>query len=410
MARGDRLKFALRGARFALGALLVLVSACAAEPHCAEPPAPAGLSDFHAALHDLAQGKRQTVSILHLGDSHIALDHMTGVLRGSWARAYGDAGRGLPPGNSYRYYAPQGYKVAMTGAWTVASSLRADAHGPFGISGYRISAESPTARTSIERDSGKFDAVEIDAMGGPSSGSLLVSFDGATAQTFSTKRPQPGLVRIHVPAVSAHRVEVRPAGDGAVTLLGWALITGHAGIRYDSYGISGATLDVVDHWDRSVVDAEIAALKPDLIILGYGTNEGFNDRLDLRAYEVKLAALITRLKRLSPDASIALLGPLDGARKAQPGASAACGGSWTTPPKLALLRDVQKSVAAEHGAFYFDQSHIMNGACGISRWASATPPLAWPDRVHLRTDGARRAGAALLAALMPSSKRICSPR
>lgn len=400
----------MRGARFALGALLVLVSACAAEPHCAEPQKPAELAHFHAALDELAHGKRRTVNILHLGDSHIALDHMTGILRGSWIDAYGDAGRGLPPGNPYRYYSPQGYSVTMTGAWSVASSLRADARGPFGVAGYRISSGSSAARTSVEKVSGTFDAVEIDAMGGPSSGSLLVSFDGAKTQSFSTRAPQAGPVRIRVTAPSAHRMEVSPAGDGEVVLLGWALLTGRPGIRYDSYGISGATLDVVDHWSSDVVDAQISALKPDLIILGYGTNEGFNDRLDLHAYEAKLETLIARLKHLSPDASIALLGPLDGARKAKPGEPSTCG-DWTTPPMLAALRKLQKSVAAKEGAFYFDQSRVMDGACGITRWAGLNPPLAWPDHVHLRKDGARRAGVALLTALMPSraSEKKCSP-
>ena len=404
MPRGDRLSLALRCAKFALGALLAFVSACAAEPHCAEPAAPAGLAAFHAALGDLEAGKRRTVNILHLGDSHIALDHMTGVLRGDWTRVYGDAGRGLPPGSPYRYYAPQGYKVLMTGPWDVASSLKVDAKGPFGISGYRISSSSAAARTTIEKEGGTFDDVEIEAMGGPSSGSLMVALDGKAPSRFSTRALRTGLLRFRVHAASAHRLEIRPAGDGEITLLGWALITGRPGIRYDSYGISGATLDVVGHWSEDVVDAQIAALKPDLVILGYGTNEGFNDQLDLRAYAAKLETLIVRLKRLSPRASIVVLGPLDGARKARGGGEPTCGGGWTTPPKFAGLRDVQRSVAAKQGAFYFDLSVVMGGTCGIAHWASATPPLAWPDRVHLRTDGARRAGLTLLRALMPHTK------
>jgi len=400
----------MRGAKFALGALLVFVSACAAEPHCVEPPSPAALADFHAALADLAAGKRQTVSVLHLGDSHIALDHLTGVLRADWTRSYGDAGRGLPPGNPYRYYAPQGYKVEMTGPWVVASSLKADAKGAFGISGYRISASSMAARASIEKEGGTFDEVEIDAMGGPSSGSIEVSLDGAAPRLLSTRAPVPGLVRLRVAATSAHRMAIRPAGDGEIVLLGWALLGRGPGIRYDSYGISGATLDVVDHWDDDVVNAQIAALKPDLVILGYGTNEGFNDGLDLHAYATKLGTLIARLKRLSPHASIVVLGPLDGARKAKTGAQATCGGGWTTPPKLGAVREVQKEVSARDGAFYFDLSRVMGGACGIAGWVQATPPLAWPDRVHLRTDGARRAGVALLSALMPTHKKTCGLR
>ncbi len=389
----------MRGAKIAVAALLALVSACAAEPRCLPSQAPASLANFHAALGKLARGERKTIKVLHLGDSHIALDHMTGVLRARWSEAYGDAGRALPPGLPYRYYEPDGYRVAMTGPWEVASSLKANAAGPFGIAGYRIASASTAATASIERESGSFDAVEIDAMGGPASGSLVLSIDGAAPSRLSTHAEAPGLVRLYVPATAGHRLELHPAGDGNVVLLGWALLTKKPGIRYDSYGVSGATLDVVGHWDQAVVDRQIETLQPDLVILGYGTNEGFNDGLDLRAYAARLDGFIARLKQLAPQASIAVLGPFDGARKAKPGTPSTCGG-WTTPPKLDALRGVQKSVAEKDGAFYVDLSRVMGRPCGIDQWARSSPPLAWPDHVHLRPEGARRAGDALWRALM----------
>jgi len=397
----------MRGAKIAIGIWFVLVSACAAEPHCAAPSRP-GLAEFHAALGDLRQGRRKTVAVLHLGDSHIALDYMTDVPRARLAGLFGDAGRALPPGVPYRYYAPAGYSVTMTGPWEVASSLQASTQGPFGIAGYRIVGTSPAAETTIERQAGGIATVEVDAMGGPRTGSLMLTIDGAAPLRLSTRRPTPGLVRLRVPAASARRVALNPAGDGEVTLLGWTLLTGKPGIRYDSYGITGVTLDVVDRWDAATVDRQIETLAPDLVILGYGTNEGFNDGLGLRAYAVKLDALIARLKRLSPRASIVVLGSLDGARKAKPGIPSSCGDGWTTPPKLDALREVQRSVAEKRSVAYVDLSIVMDGRCGIDRWVNAEPPLAWPDHVHLRPEGARRAGAFLTQMLAPAAN--CSAR
>ncbi|HEX7776733.1 MAG TPA: hypothetical protein VF449_09415, partial [Parvibaculum sp.] len=157
-----------------LVAIAGLVAACAAGAPCPQLAAPPELEHFYAALDALKEGSpRKTVGILHLGDSHIALDHLTGVLRTRWQSAFGDAGRGLPPGVPYRYYAPQDYSVAMTGPWEVASSLPLTATGPFGVEGYRVLSADGAARMMLAtaKDIGR---VEIEAEGGPAGGSLLL--------------------------------------------------------------------------------------------------------------------------------------------------------------------------------------------------------------------------------------------
>ncbi len=386
-----------------------MISSCAAAPGCPPAAPQPKLAHFYAALDALKAGARETpVNILHIGDSHIALDHMTGVLRARWQGAFGDAGRGLAPGSPYPYFSPQGYAVTMSGPWRVASSLTGNMPGPFGVEGFRISSASRSAEVVLQTPHG-INVIEIDAAGGPTSGALLLTIGDAAPLRLSTRVSSPGLVRLHVPAASAHRVALSPAGDGPVALLGWAMLTAKPGIRYDSYGISGATLSIVDHWDTDIVDEQIARLAPDLVMLGYGTNEGFNDGLNLKTYAARLEALIVRLKRLAPEASIVVLGSFDGARRARgtTGAGRACGDGWVTPPKLAPLREAQKQVAARTGAAFIDGSRVM-GPCGISQWASSTPPLAWPDHVHLRPEGARRAGAALWADLMGAYEaRVC---
>lgn len=406
-SRAECMTVAMRMARLAswrrVGILFVfpaLISACAAAPNCPEVAPPPGLQKFYTALDAVKSGRRKTpVNILHLGDSHIALDHMTGVLRARWQAEFGDAGRGLPPGVAYPYYAPQSYSVTMSGPWDVASSLKASADGPFGIAGFRVSSASTAAEIKLQT-AREINAVEIDAVGEPASGSLLLRIDDAAPLRLSTRNALPGLVRLHVPAAAAHRVSLSPAGDGPIALLGWAMLTGKPGIRYDSYGISGATVDVIDHWDAAIVDEQVRRLAPDLIMLGYGTNEGFNDRLDIKAYAARFEALIERLKRLAPEASIAVLGSFDGARRARPGDVKTCGDGWATPLKLGPLREVQRLVAQRTGAAFFDSSRVMGSACGMEQWVRATPPLAWPDHVHLRSEGARRAGAALWTDLM----------
>ncbi|MDO8288428.1 MAG: GDSL-type esterase/lipase family protein [Parvibaculum sp.] len=411
-SQGQSLMGRLRPALLASAALMVLaVAACAAtpcSPSLSAPTSPAGLNKFYAALDGLKSGTAtHPVTVLHLGDSHIALDHMTGVLRQKWVTLFGDAGRGLPAGVPYPYFSPRGFKVSMTSDWTIVSSLKAGVAGPFGIAGFRIEASNATARISLVSDT-PVDGVEIEAYGGPQSGSLSLTLGNAAPLRLSTRRATPGVVFLRLPAAQVRDVVLMPQGDGPVTLLGWSMLKSGAGLRYDSYGISGATLDVVSHWDEAIVDEEIARLAPDLILLGYGTNEGFNDNADVAAYTRRYEALATRLERLAPHASIVTLGAVDGARRARPADRQTCGDGFAVPPKLAVLREAQRGVMRARGHGFVDLSAAMGGPCGISQWVQADPPLAWPDHVHLRKSGAETVGRFLWHQLMqPFETAVC---
>jgi lysophospholipase L1-like esterase len=378
---------------------------------------PAGLFEFYQDLSDLDAGRRvRPVTVLHLGDSHIALDDLTGAMRQKWQALFGDGGRGLAPGVPYRYYAPHSYAVRMEGGWTMTSSLRADAKGPFGMTGYRAEATSSDA-VMVLTSPHDIGGIEIEAYGGPDGGSVMLTLGHAAALRLSTRAARAGPVFLNVPAANVHEVSLRLAGDGPVRLLGWSMFAGRApdgekrrpGVRYDSYGISGATLDVTGHWNDEVVEAEMARLTPDLIILGYGTNEGFNDSINVDAYRKRFEAFVMRLERLAPQASILSLGAFDGARRVKAGDTSSCGDGWRTPPKLGLLRDAQREVMERRGHAFFDGAAFMGGVCSMSHWVNSAPPLAWPDHVHLRPEGARRAGAAIWQWIMRAyPTRSCS--
>ncbi len=196
-----------------------------------------------------------------------------------------------------------------------------------------------------------------------------------------------------------------------------------------NFGIPGATADTPQRWNQKFVADDLARLKPDLIVLGYGTNEGFNDDLDPEAYGARVTALLKRLKGDAPKASFLVLGPPDSARlprfardkAGKPGAKAPCRAlseterrdyaqlreakssklaRWHPPPKLSAVRAVLRRVADTRGAYFWDWSRVMKGPCGIHAWVNAEPPLAASDHVHLRSAGAKRSASALFEELM----------
>ncbi len=385
---------------FLLAWLLVMPHVARADACMKHQGMTAPLQRFYQALDALKAGKRHEVRVLHLGDSHITLDHLTGALRTKWVTQFGDAGRGLPAGVPYQYYAPQGFAISMEGTWDVASSFRASTPGPFGMQGFRLTSNNPQSAMRLQRSDGAtISGVTIDVAGGPNKGAFYLTLGAAGPLKLDTRRATAGFMQLQVPAAQVSEMRLSPVGNGPVQILGWAVSTGRPGIRYDSYGIVGATAQVMDNWTPAIMRDQLKRLAPDLVIYGYGTNEGFDDRLDLQAERERFHRFMLRMRDAAPEASIAVLGAFDGARIGT-GAGATCGDGLETPPMLDALREMMRAAAAAEGAWFWDGAAAMGGRCAITRWSKAEPMLAWPDHVHLRPEGARVMGAALGAALM----------
>lgn len=166
------------------------------------------------------------------------------------------------------------------------------------------------------------------------------------------------------------------------------------GVLFFESGRVGATLHHLPEWP----DDEVAGGPPpgaaDLVILAFGTNEGFEDALDAAAYEALLRSQVDRLRRLTPAPSLLILGAPDALRS---GVEAGCSadGRRAPPPSLAVVRDVQRRVAADLGVAFWDWHGRMGGDCSADRLASRAEPLMHGDGVHFTGAGADWIGGVL---------------
>jgi lysophospholipase L1-like esterase len=184
------------------------------------------------------------------------------------------------------------------------------------------------------------------------------------------------------------RVAERPPID----LLGWAVERHGPGIIYENHGTIGATVDILGRMTPEAVSYELAERRPALIIVAFGTNEGFDDTLDLDRYTQRFRSAIAELQRRAPQAPVLVIGTPDGNRVARGCAPTRCGSdagecTWAEPPKLGGVRDVQRRVARDAGWAYWDWFAAMGGTCSIDRMAGADPALVTPDHVHLTKAG-----------------------
>ena len=350
-----------------------------------------------------ARGARP-VHILQIGDSHTAGDAVTGGWRTLLQARYGSGGRGvLAPGRPYDGYITQGVTVAVAPVWSIGATFGKDAHEPrprLGLSGFSLTSIAGGAIMELRAEQNMaFDRFILCAIGGPDRSGVTVWFDGVDQGRldFTAPAAQPICRTIRS---DAPRTLVEIVADGpGLTITSWAVFRDDGGVALSNLGVVGSQLAHFARTDDAVVAEELKAYRPDLIVLAFGTNEGFAPHFDATAYEAILRLQIARLRRLSGDVPMLLLGTPDslsrqlGLRANAPGTATECEPGTTTrpalfaPPALAVVRAIQRRVADELGLGFWDWQARMGGPCAARSWVQRDTPLMRGDYVHFNKAG-----------------------
>ena len=399
----------------------------------------------------LAHAGTRQVHILQIGDSHTAGDAITGAWRDILQQRYGSGGRGvLAPGRPYDGYITHGVTVTMSPGWKIASDFGSNwsqPSPPLGLSAFTLTSTTEGASMSLVADPNElFDRFSVCAIMRPGGGRLTlhagdqtVSFDLGSP----TERPECRTMRLAQPAANADVT----VSDGPVTLTSWATFREGRGVVLSNLGVVGSQLL---HWartDDAVLTEELANYRPDLIVLAFGTNEGFSPRVSDFEYEVTLRTQIGRIRRLAGNVPILLLGAPDALSRrpemranSNGGPSLDCGapapessaaqpsvietimerlrnslgmvssepalqplppappppvatgtsrGPLFPPAGLKTVRDIQRRIAAQLNVAYWDWEARMGGRCTADAWVHANPPLMRTDYVHYTSAGGR---------------------
>jgi len=418
-------------------------------------------------FNKLAHANTRPVQILQIGDSHTAGDAITSAWRDLLQQKYGSAGRGvLAPGRPFDGYITHGITVTMSPGWKIASDFGSGwsmPSPPLGLSAFTLTSQTDGASMALLADPNEaFDRFVVCAIVKPGAG-MLTLHAGTQAVAFNlssaTERPECRTMKLAQPATTA---DLSVTG-GPATLTSWATFKDTNGVALSNLGVVGSQLI---HWartDDAVLTEELATYKPDLIVLAFGTNEGFSPRVNDFEYEVTLRAQIGRIRRLAGNVPILLLGAPDalsrraemranttsgegspdcgvpqlayadqsktdpgmietivtrlrnsmgmGFSDAQPAAQPApppqavavatgtSRGPLFPPAGLKVVRDVQRRVAAQLNVAFWDWEARLGGRCYADAWVHANPPLMRGDYVHYTIAGGKEVAQRLQADL-----------
>jgi len=317
-----------------------------------------------------------------------------------------------------------------------------------GLSAFTLTSFTDGATMALLADPNEaFDRFTVCAIMRPGAGSLTLHA-GTESATFDlnspTERPECRTMKLASPATTA---DLSVAG-GPATLTSWATFRDAGGVVLSNLGVVGSQLI---HWartDDAVLTEELTNYRPDLIVVAFGTNEGFSPRVNDFEYEVTLRTQIGRIRRLAGNVPILVLGAPDAlSRRAEMRANASSGeaspdcgtpaaaapvdqpgvietimdklrnsigmapsapapapppalspapvvtgtsrGPLFPPAGLRTVRDVQRRVAAQLNVAFWDWEARMGGRCTADIWVHATPPLMRGDYVHYTAAGGK---------------------
>lgn len=342
------------------------------------------LKGFFKDLSDLSSAKdKKVVSIVHIGDSHIQANYLTGMVRNLFQVDFGNAGRGLVfPYRLANSYGPNDVKFNYEGKWDYCSIKKDFESNKIGMVGYSAIPNS-NAELSIkvsEKGSLMFNKVTIlDEFGTllPISDSNAISWDRINNQTFIASENLISEIKFK----STHSPQIKPNIQGII------LTNDSSGILYHSMGVNGAT--VSQYLRSSNFQNQMVDLDAKLTIISFGTNDcyTYSSKFCLSCVKEDYQKMIQRIRRQDPNMAILLTTPSDHFFRRR-----------YSNKNLVKLRSVLYEIVDDENVALWDLYQIMGGKNSILDWQKAS--LARRDLIHFTKEGYEKQGDLLYKALM----------
>jgi lysophospholipase L1-like esterase len=171
------------------------------------------------------------------------------------------------------------------------------------------------------------------------------------------------------------------------TVNGLILQNSKPGILYHSIGINGAHFS--DYNNSPLFFKEMKALKPDLVIISLGTNEGANIKVTEEEIIASVSSMLRSIRAAYPGTCILIATPADDYFRKK----------YKNPYLEAVQRALVKSAELK-GVACWDMYSIAGGFGSCSEWRKAA--LMQHDGVHFNKEGYTLQGSLLYKALIDS--------
>lgn len=365
------------------------------------------LLSFFDKLQGLKDGDSSQVSIVHIGDSHLQADMLTREVRKNLQLEFGNAGRGLIfPLRLAHTNEPADYRSSSNVAW-LSTRINSPARFPEpGVSGVSIQSSVNGAYIDINtsnHDSLNYafdlvtllhtkDSLQYDFRISDStikedylmSSSPMEYGDCSTPLQFNQPTSH---VRI--------KAEQCDEKQNSITINGIILQNSNPGILYHVIGVNGAHFS--DFNKSPLFFAQLPELKPGLVIVSLGTNEGANARLVEEEMIKSVVEMIAAIKLVNREACILIVTPADDYYHKK-----------YKNPYLRIVHEALLKSADSANVAYLDIYNITGGFGSGSKWRKHA--LLQRDGVHYNRQGYMLQGYLIYKALNDSYLKYAADR
>ena len=328
---------------------------------------------FAQRLNSLAKNKssHRVIKIIQFGDSHSAADFFTGEFRTLMQKQYGDAGIGwvTPVAIKGQNHTALNWKA---NDWSVISS-RTVSDIDFPMGGYiaKTTKDSATIQIIPKSESNRNWQVKLTFKALKNTPNLLSIYDNNDKKIninylFKSNVWQTVSFVTKTPFTIKGGLDVEIGGI-------WLNLSQQSGVTVSSIATNGAKQSIWQKWGTDWLK-ELSSSKSDLVILEYGTNESFEETLDVNTYRKSLINSIRQVRKSLPHAAILLITPPD-----------TMADENSFPKSFSTIMSIQKQVAKSEKTLYWNWQTAMGGPYSIKNWQNRG--LARPDLVHQTLQG-----------------------
>lgn len=346
--------------------------------------------------HKFSKCDSTAFTIVHIGDSHIQADVLSGTVRNNLQKKYGNGGRGLivplkiagtnePYSYTFTIDQPVMSAKLLSVPWLSDMRFTGVSFTPKAMK-YNISLGTEVVRSP---DGCPFNKIRLYSRG-------HFFIDNITDENGIRLMPvvntSTGYVDIQLPvAVKGVRLSLHSFEN--VSFSGASITNENSGIVYHAIGNNGAAFSSYNQIDN--FGKEIASLHPDLIIMSLGTNEAFGKMSD-ESIICEIDYMVRQLKLNNPKAKLLLVTPMEcqrasrSYRRTRKGRRYSSSKSYSVNARVASVAQVIREYSEKNNIPLYDFYNVAGGSGASARWVNAK--LMSGDRIHLSFPGYQIAG------------------
>lgn len=346
---------------------------------------------YLAAVLAKMRAQKQTVRIVHIGDSILWAETVTSTLRRSLQQKYGNGGRGLVSLQDTSETTLKDHTNETRGGFTLHSIpydfYRGSAKTELGFTGRSFEPESSES-ASIHKTQVPFEQVRVFLRAGARSSKPIAvraetKLGANAAKTFRVEStPDPcAEVRIQTEAD-----QIKLQFDGR-PLVDSVFLERNAGVSYSVVVRMGIHQTWMRHIPEANQDCGWKMLQPDLVITQFALNESATIDTGLANYTAEkytedLRAYLASLRKSLPSTAILMIGPVERIKDKD--------GALLPVPAQTAVRDAQKKIASEFNILFFDPTAAKETPAPAAMMAKG---MLLSDYLHLSPAGGEFLGS-----------------